>query len=65
MALLKLSLIAAVMLGIGMLGIAIKIWGKKDGKIAGTCASQSPFLNQNGENCSYCGKEPSEQCAKD
>ena len=51
MALLKLSLIAAVMLGIGMLGIAIKIWGKKDGKFAGTCASQSPFLNQNGENC--------------
>ena len=53
------------MLGIGMLGIAIKIWGKKDGKFAGTCASQSPFLNQNGENCSFCGKEPSEQCAKD
>jgi len=65
MALLKLSLIAAVMLGIGMLGIAIKIWGKKDGKFAGTCASQSPFLNQNGENCSFCGKEAGEQCAKD
>jgi hypothetical protein len=65
MALLKLSLIAAVMLGIGMLGIAIKIWGKKDGKFAGTCASQSPFLNQNGENCSFCGKEPGEQCTKD
>jgi hypothetical protein len=65
MALLKLSLIAAVMLGIGMLGIAIKICGKKDGKFAGTCASQSPFLNQNGENCSFCGKEPGEQCAKD
>ena len=39
-------------------GIAIKIWAKKDGKYAGTCASQSPFLNKDGENCSYCGKTP-------
>ena len=31
---------------------------KKDGKFAGTCASQSPFLNKDGENCSYCGKTP-------
>ena len=39
-------------------GIAIKIWGKKNGEFAGTCASQSPFLNQEGEACSYCGKTP-------
>jgi hypothetical protein len=39
-------------------GIAIKIWGKKDGKFAGTCASQSPFLNQSGEACGFCGKTP-------
>ncbi|HZW76719.1 MAG TPA: membrane or secreted protein [Flavobacteriaceae bacterium] len=39
-------------------GIAIKIWAKKDGKFAGTCASQSPYLNQEGAPCGYCGKTP-------
>ena len=41
-----------------VLGIGIKIWAKKDGKFAGTCASQSPFLNKKGESCGYCGKTP-------
>ena len=41
-----------------VLWIAIKIWAKKDGKFAGTCASQSPFLNKEGESCGYCGKTP-------
>jgi len=39
-------------------GIAIKIWAKKEGKFGGTCASQSPFLNKEGESCGYCGKTP-------
>jgi len=46
---------------LGVAGIAIKIWAKKDGKFAGTCASQNPHLNKNGESCGYCGK-PAEQC---
>ena len=37
-----------VLFTIGLLGLAF----------AGTCASQSPFLNKDGENCSYCGKTP-------
>ncbi|WP_299000763.1 membrane or secreted protein [Flagellimonas sp. S174] len=54
------------LLGIALAGITIKIWSKKDGKFAGTCASQSPFLNKEGEACGYCGKLPSEQdCKKD
>jgi hypothetical protein len=57
----KLLLITIVLLGVAVAGIAIKIWGKKDGKFAGTCASQSPFLNKNGESCSYCGKTPDQQ----
>ncbi len=39
-------------------GIAIKIWAKKDGEFAGTCASQSPFLNKEGAPCGFCGKTP-------
>ncbi|NNE77074.1 MAG: membrane or secreted protein [Pricia sp.] len=60
-----------IVLTIGLLalafgGIAIKIWSQKDGKFAGTCASQSPFLNTDGEACGMCGKLPSEQdCRKD
>ena len=42
--------------------IAIKIIVKKDGKFAGTCASQNPFLNKEGENCSFCGAAPDEKC---
>jgi hypothetical protein len=59
---LKLILITVVLLALAMAGIAIKIWGKKDGKFAGTCASQSPFLNKEGESCSFCGALPEEQC---
>lgn len=56
----KLLLITLVLLGLAFAGIAIKIWGKKDGKFAGTCASQNPFLNKDGEACGMCGKMPSE-----
>ncbi|MEM8846142.1 MAG: membrane or secreted protein [Bacteroidota bacterium] len=62
----ELVLLTIGLLGIALAGITIKIWSKKDGKFAGTCASQSPFLNNEGEACGYCGKLPSEQdCKKD
>lgn len=62
----KLVLLTIGLLAIAFAGIAIKIWSKKDGKFAGTCASQSPFLNQDGEACGMCGKLPNEQdCRKD
>mgnify|MGYP000020256707 FL=1 len=54
----KLFLITIVLLGLGVAGIAIKIWAKKDGKFAGTCASQNPHLNKEGESCGFCGKTP-------
>ena len=54
----KLFFITLVLLSLAVAGIAIKIWAKKDGKFAGTCASQSPFLNKEGESCGFCGKTP-------
>lgn len=54
----KLLLITFLLLGLGIAGIAIKIWAKKDGKFSGTCASQNPMLNKNGEACGFCGKTP-------
>lgn len=50
--------ITLVLLLFAVAGIGLKIWAKKDGEFAGTCASQSPFLNKNGEACGFCGKTP-------
>lgn len=60
----EVFLLALVLLVLGFAGIAIKIIVKKDGKFSGTCASNSPFLNKDGENCSFCGASPEEQCKK-
>lgn len=59
---LKVIFVAALLLGFGLLGMAIKVWSKKNGEFSGTCASNSPFLNPEGENCALCGAEPNEQC---
>ena len=55
---------AILLLGLGFAGIAIKILLKKDGQFAGTCASNSPFLNKEGEACGLCGARPEEQCKR-
>jgi hypothetical protein len=54
----KLALLTIGLLLLSFAGIAIKIWAKKDGKFAGTCASQNPMLNKDGEACGFCGKTP-------
>ena len=60
----KLVLLTIGLLALAFLGIAIKIWAKKDGKFAGTCASQNPYLNKEGEPCGFCGKMPGEEECK-
>ena len=62
----KLALVTIGLLALAFAGIAVKIWAIKEGKFAGTCASQSPFLNKEGAACGFCGKLPEEQeCKKD
>ncbi|MCE2495714.1 MAG: membrane or secreted protein [Flavobacteriales bacterium] len=61
----KIILLAVGLLALGIAGLAIKIWGKKDGEFSGTCASNSPFLNKEGESCSICGAAPGQQCRKE
>jgi len=51
-----------LLLGIGFAGIGIKLLVQKDGEFAGTCASNSPFLNKEGESCGLCGASPEEKC---
>lgn len=60
----KLVLLTIGLLALAFAGISIKIWSKKGGKFAGTCASQNPFLNKDGAACGLCGKLPSEQECK-
>ena len=59
--------ITLILLLLAIAGIGIKIWAKKDGKFAGTCASQNPFLNKEGEACGFCGKTPDqfENCTEE
>ena len=57
----EIFIISIILLGLAFAGIAIKILVKKNGKFAGTCASQNPELNTSGEPCGFCGKPP-EDC---
>lgn len=60
-----LFLIAIGLLALGFAGIAIKIWAKKDGEFAGTCASNNPLLQEEGASCGLCGARPEEKCKSD
>jgi rRNA maturation endonuclease Nob1 len=61
----KVVLLSIVLLGLGFAGIAIKLLVKKNGKFAGTCASNNPVLNEEGAPCSFCGAKPDEMCKKE
>ena len=50
------------MIAIAFAGIGIKILVKKNGKFSGTCASQNPLINKEGEPCGLCGAMPDEKC---
>jgi len=60
----KLILLSIVIMGLCFAGIAIKILVKKNGEFSGTCASNNPLLNKEGESCSFCGAKPDEKCKK-
>ena len=49
-------------MAIAFAGIAIKIIVKKNGEFPGTCASNNPLLQKDGESCSVCGARPEEKC---
>lgn len=50
-----------LLLTIGVLALffilmSVRLIFLKNGEFKGTCASQSPFLNKEGEACGFCGK---------
>jgi len=58
----KLILLSISLVALCFAGIAIKLIVKKDGEFSGTCASNNPYLNKEGEACSFCGAQPDEKC---
>jgi hypothetical protein len=58
-------LFSIALLGLAFAGIAIKILVKKDGKFAGTCSSNNPFLQDDNGSCSVCGASREDQCEKE
>ncbi len=54
--------LAIGLLALAFAGIAIKILVKKEGRFAGTCASNNPMLREEGASCGLCGARPEEQC---
>jgi len=58
----EVVLFSIVLLALAFGGIAIKIWAKKDGEFAGTCASNNPVLQEEGAACGLCGARPDEKC---
>ena len=58
-----------VLLAIGVIALffilmSVRLLFLKGGEFKGTCASQNPFLNKEGEACGFCGKkvEPGAPC---
>lgn len=49
-------LLAIVLVAIFFIGMSVRLLLIKDGEFKGTCASQNPYLNKEGEACGYCGK---------
>lgn len=38
------------------IGMSVRLLLLKNGEFKGTCASQNPYLNKDGEPCGYCGR---------
>jgi hypothetical protein len=55
-------LASIILIALALSGLAIKILVKKDGQFAGTCSSNNPLLQKDGEVCGFCGARPKEKC---
>lgn len=63
----KMFLLITGLIALGVLGMAVKIIFKKDGKFDKTCASASRIFGEDdeGKPCGFCGAKPTEKCKSD
>jgi len=61
------TIIAIILVAFFFFALSLRIIFLKDGEFKGTCASQNPLLNPEGEQCGYCGKviSPGSECKKE
>ena len=61
------TIIAIILIAFFFFALSLRIIFLKDGEFKGTCASQNPLLNPEGEQCGYCGKvvSPGSECKKE
>lgn len=55
-------LVAITLLGIGLLGMAVRLIFIKNAEVRGGCASKNPMLMEEGVVCGVCGRVPGEAC---
>jgi len=61
----KLALVAIVLLGLGIAGMAIKMFFNK-GYLEKSCASASRMFDEEGDgSCQFCGATEDEKCKAD
>ncbi len=53
-------ILALIVMGLFFVFMSVRMIFIKGGEFKGTCASQSPFLRQEGATCGYCGKKVDE-----
>ena len=61
------ALIAITFLALFFVLMSVRLLLVKGGTFRGTCASQSPFLRNQGGTCGYCGRDMdhSQSCGKE
>jgi len=58
-------IVAAVVLGLAVGGLALRIIAVKDGEFRGTCGTNNPMLSDKLGPCVVCGKKPGEKCERE
>jgi len=60
------TIIAIILVAFFFFALSLRLIFIKGGEFKGTCASQNPYLNPEGEQCGYCGKTvaPGADCKK-
>lgn len=56
---------AAVVLGLAVGGLSLRILAVKGGEFRGTCGTNNPMLADKLGPCTVCGKKPGEACQRE
>ena len=61
---LPVIILSIVLVLAGFLLFSVRLLFVKNGEFKGTCATNNPFLQQEGATCGVCGRKPGEACAE-